>query len=357
MGKNKSSEEPKETQPTTTSTSKPSRFGSPLQFIMNLLLLIMLTAPFIVLCYITAKGPGLERKILPPATAMLVRAIAEIVRDKLHLNCKLGEICTAYMRRPLLEDGESSSAVWDRARYLMKNFFQGVHESNPNAQVNYMWEEPLVVYFDNVLTEEEIDTMVTAADPKFTKSMVVDEDGKAYEDTTRTSDTAWLYTSENPTFERIVKKVTALAGFPSENAEPIGINRYQPSQFFNPHYDYLQEYQLISPDPRRPACQRAITALIYLSDVEAGGETMFARDRQMDGTFAYDEENDNHLAVTPKKGRVLIWYDMHPYTEKIDDRTLHGGSPVKEGTKIAATIFIRNCSQVGLYASEQKQEL
>lgn len=252
--------------------------------------------------------------------------------------CALGEICNDNQTRPLLSDGRISQAVWDRSRYLMKTNF-----ARDSGKVSYVWKEPLVVYYDDVLSEDDISYLIETATPRFQRSRVAGPDGKPIPDSTRTSDTAWILMSEGDKVQSIAGRVSALAGFDKGHAEDIGINRYQRSQYFKPHFDYMQEDQLAY-DKRFENCQRAATALIYLSDVEEGGETIFIRSRNSPN-YDYDPNNPDHLAVKPKRGRVLIWYDMHPFTETIDDRTLHAGSPVVIGTKIAATIFLRNCTR------------
>lgn len=209
------------------------------------------------------------------------------------------------------------------------------------------------MYYDNVLTEDDVRLLIDTAIPRFEKSRVVAVDGSVQEDVSRTSESAWIYFSERPQLADIGRKVVALTGFPFTHAEAISVNRYSKTQYFNPHYDFLDE-DVLRTDHMFPNCQRAATVLIYLSDVASGGESVFVRKGALDGRFKYDHMNEDHVAVRPKRGRVLIWYDMYPWSEEVDLRTLHGGAPVKEGVKIAATIFVRNCSSL---ESRQKEEL
>lgn len=123
------------------------------------------------------------------------------------------------------------------------------------------------------------------------------------------------------------------------------MNRYRKGQYFSLHHDYMNEAGVREDMMFPRGCQRAATVLAYLSDVESGGETVFIRDENYDYKSEIDEKNPDHLVVKPKKGRVLVWFDMHPNRERVDERTLHGGQPVMKGEKIAATIFIRNCSK------------
>lgn len=73
---------------------------------------------------------------------------------------------------------------------------------------------------------------------------------------------------------------------------------------------------------------------------------MFIRNLDYDYKSDPDPTNPDHLIVKPKKGRVLIWFDMHPNTEKVDHRTLHGGQPVVKGQKsgsfsVAVIVIVR----------------
>jgi prolyl 4-hydroxylase len=71
--------------------------------------------------------------------------------------------------------------------------------------------------------------------------------------------------------------------------------------------------------------QRSWTAMIYLSPVEAGGETHFPRCEFM---------------VPPVEGMVLIWNNMaadgapNPFS-------LHAARPVEQGTKYVVTKWFR----------------
>lgn len=290
---------------------------------------------------------------------------ADIVRQALRMTpraCKLGELCVEGAERPLLESGTKSNAIWDLPRSLMRDSFREVLKTVPGAKISFLWKEPLVVYYDDILTEEEISLMIRTVEPRFSKSMIVGADGKAQPDPSRTSDTAWVYQSESPAVTDLVRKLAKLAGFSgTDNAEHIAVNRYREGQLFKPHYDYLPEDRL-GGYTEFPNCQRAATVLMYLSDVEKGGESLFIRDESNTGDFVYDPSNSNQLSVKPKRGRVLVWFDMHPFTERIDSRTLHGGSPVIEGEKLAATVFLRNCTRATTFkrtapAEESKEDL
>lgn len=263
--------------------------------------------------------------------------------------CKLGDICDPAQKRPTLSDGRMSHSVWDAPRKHVDTRFENVKQLHPDINVTYLWEDPVVVYFDNAISQAEIDLILGIATPRFTPSTTVLADGTSVADSSRTSDTAWVFfDTYDPEVLPVVERLASLAGFASNNVESLGVNRYRKSQYFNFHHDYIGDNGLVG-DPAFPdVCERAATVLAYLSDVEEGGETVFVRDPNFD-YGEIDESNPDHLVVKPKKGRVLVWFDMHPYRELVDDRTLHAGRPVVDGEKIAATVFIRNCTRTGRY--------
>lgn len=262
--------------------------------------------------------------------------------------CKLGTICMPGQPRPYLNDGSESRAIWDTARYYMETRFErGLQSAKPGATVSFLSEEPVVVYFDGVLDDDEIDLMIKSAEPLFTRSRVVSEDGALVEDSTRTSSTAWLSIEDNPRFAGIVEKCASLIGFSAEQSEDISVNKYEKPPGVDVGGQYRAHHDFFVDDAslrhfKFDMCQRAATVLIYLTDTVRGGETLFLRD----GNFAseYEPENPTHIRVTPKRGRVLAWFDCHPGSEKPDFSTLHAGLPIEEGVKLAATLFIRNCT-------------
>jgi hypothetical protein len=67
------------------------------------------------------------------------------------------------------------------------------------------------------------------------------------------------------------------------------------------------------------------TVFSYLADVALGGETDFPL---------------LGVRIQPKQGRVVHFHNLHA-NGMPDDRTLHAGMPVLEGTKWLATLWTR----------------
>ena len=93
----------------------------------------------------------------------------------------------------------------------------------------------------------------------------------------------------------------------------------QVGQYYKLHHDYLGGTQKLLAGPR------ALSVLLYLSDVEEGGETIFP---------------ELKLSVEPRAGRLVLWpdtLDAEPLVK--DQRTRHAAAPVIRGEKYAANLW------------------
>lgn len=187
---------------------------------------------------------------------------------------------------------------------------------------------PCVIVFDNVLSEAECDGLIALAREKVRRSTVVNDDDATSEGVVhaaRTSANTFLANGHDPLLDRVNARLATLMGQPATHAEPLQVLRYQPGEEYQPHFDYFAADTAGASRHLKHGGQRVSTLVLYLTDVEAGGETVFP---------------EAGLSVTPRKGSG-VYFEYANSTGQLDPRTLHGGAPVLRGEKWAATKWFR----------------
>ncbi|XP_031262683.1 probable prolyl 4-hydroxylase 10 [Pistacia vera] len=200
--------------------------------------------------------------------------------------------------------------------------------------------EPRAFVYHNFLTEEECKYLINLAKPHMQKSTVVDSaTGKSTDSRVRTSSGTFLARGRDKIIRDIEKRISDFTFIPVEHGEGLQILHYEPGQKYEPHYDYfMDEFNT------RNGGQRMATVLMYLSDVEEGGETVFpAAKGNISAVPWWNELSEcgkKGLSVKPKMGDALLFWSMKP-DASLDSSSLHGGCPVIKGNKWSSTKWIR----------------
>jgi prolyl 4-hydroxylase len=183
---------------------------------------------------------------------------------------------------------------------------------------------PRVIVFGDLLSGDECDELIELATPRLARSLTVaTKTGGEEVNADRTSNGMFFQRGENELVRRIEERIGRLVNWPVENGEGLQILHYTPGTEYKPHYDYFDPVEPGTPTILRRGGQRVATIVMYLSEPEKGGGTVFP---------------DIHMEVSPKRGNAVFFsYDRpHPST-----KTLHGGSPVIAGEKWIATKWLR----------------
>lgn len=198
----------------------------------------------------------------------------------------------------------------------------------PDREVELLFvlKQPQVILLGNVLSMEECDAIVAHCGTRYTRSTVTGEaDGASVVHEGRTSEMAFIQRGEAEVAERIERRLAALAHWPAECGEPFQLQKYGSTQEYRPHFDWLDPDSSGHRSHLQRGGQRLATFILYLSDVEQGGGTVFP---------------GIGLEVFPKKGNAL-WFLNTDANHQPDRQTLHGGAPVVSGTKIIANKWLR----------------
>lgn len=186
-------------------------------------------------------------------------------------------------------------------------------------------EKPCVVTYLNVLSAEECDRLIALSKPKLKTSTTIDNktgEAKAHEH--RSSRGTFFALRENDFIRELDERLAGIMNLPVENSEGLQILNYQVGGEYRPHFDYFPPEHPGSSLHIEKGGQRVATLILYLNDVEEGGETILP---------------EVNLKIAPIKGSALYFSYFHQ--GKVDPMTLHGGCPVMAGEKWIATKWIR----------------
>eukprot|EP00803_Ostreobium_quekettii_P011081 evm.model.scf_170.5 EVM.evm.TU.scf_170.5 scf_170:99888-110092(-) len=199
---------------------------------------------------------------------------------------------------------------------------------------------PRAFLYHSFMTDEECEHFIQLGAPQMKRSLVVSSSGDNGEVSDyRSSYGTFLNRMQDPILTRVERRLSEWTHLPMINQEDVQILRYGHGQNYKPHMDVL----VVDDDDGR----RQATVLVYLSDVEAGGETAFPNTRRHHWVDPGNVERmgkvsdcaAGHVAAKPKKGDALLFYSLKPNGAE-DFMSEHTGCPVENGTKWTATIWI-----------------
>uniref|UniRef100_H3AP05 procollagen-proline 4-dioxygenase n=1 Tax=Latimeria chalumnae TaxID=7897 RepID=H3AP05_LATCH len=191
------------------------------------------------------------------------------------------------------------------------------------------WDSPHIVRYHQVLSDEEINRIKELAKPRLARATVRDpKTGVLTVANYRVSKSAWLDDDEDPVIARVNQRISDITGLSTKTAELLQVANYGVGGQYEPHYDFSRKEE-------RDAFKslgtgnRMATFLNYMSDVEAGGATVFP---------------DFGAAIWPKKGTAVFWYNLFRSGEG-DYRTRHAACPVLVGSKWVSNKWIHERGQ------------
>jgi prolyl 4-hydroxylase len=187
-------------------------------------------------------------------------------------------------------------------------------------------EKPQVIVFNNVLTFDECDQLIERSRNKMQRSTTVNPvTGEHDVIDRRTSDGTYFDRCEDEFITRIDVRVSKLMGWPVTHGEGLQILHYNLGGEYKPHFDYFPPNEAGSTKHMSVGGQRVSTMVVYLNDVDKGGETIFPQ---------------AGLSISPQKGSA-VYFRYCNAKGQIDPMTLHGGAPVLAGEKWVMTKWMR----------------
>eukprot|EP01089_Gocevia_fonbrunei_P003066 TRINITY_DN1292_c0_g1_i3.p1 TRINITY_DN1292_c0_g1~~TRINITY_DN1292_c0_g1_i3.p1 ORF type:complete len:321 (+),score=44.29 TRINITY_DN1292_c0_g1_i3:274-1236(+) len=228
----------------------------------------------------------------------------------------------------------------------------------PNLYLQTLSLSPRVFLIDNLLTSTECETLINMAKPLMSSSELHSSSNSTDtlgNSTYRTSSTGWLPPKTQPVIniEKRIANILQIPYFDMINSpktkidENFQVIHYLPYQHYHGHLDLLSKSRYQNSKDIQEGCNRLLTLLIYLNDVESGGETIFYYGNRTSPVEAQEKLTcGDGLKVQPKRGSAVLFYNMlaedNINNPKFDDKTLHGGCDVVNGEKWAINKWIWN---------------
>ncbi|XP_070207382.1 prolyl 4-hydroxylase subunit alpha-3-like isoform X1 [Littorina saxatilis] len=189
---------------------------------------------------------------------------------------------------------------------------------------------PFVSLFYNIVHDTEIDNIKQFVKGRMFRGQVGQgKDAKTAK--IRTSDLGWVHDRELETTKTVSQRVKVITGLEVDQRAPLGPSSAEAMQVVNyglgGHYDaHMDPFENPSTcGMLKQSGNRIATFLMYLTDVEKGGSTVFL---------------NSAISVSPIKGMALFWYNYAPAMEEEDKLTKHAGCPVLIGQKWIANKWL-----------------
>ena len=128
-----------------------------------------------------------------------------------------------------------------------------------------------------------------------------------------------------PLVGEVDRKIREVVGIQEELGETIQGQRYAVGQQFKPHFDFFFPTEPYWPHVEQSGGQRTWTAMLFLNEPEAGGQTIFT---------------EAGVSVRPRTGNLLVWNNLTAEGE-LNQKSMHTGSPVAAGNKYVLTKWYR----------------
>jgi len=175
---------------------------------------------------------------------------------------------------------------------------------------------------DNFLSPEECSSLIEIGRASLRPSTVTNP---AAGSDFRTSETCDIGIIKNPLIQAVSERISSATGISQEYAEVMQMQKYSVGHEFKSHTDYFEPNTQEYIEHASVRGNRTWTCMIYLNQVEQGGETLFSAINEL---------------ITPKMGRAVIWNNL-TLDGNVNPKTIHAGLPIVQGEKFILTTWFR----------------
>ncbi|XP_067948072.1 prolyl 4-hydroxylase subunit alpha-1-like [Watersipora subatra] len=186
------------------------------------------------------------------------------------------------------------------------------------VKVEELYKSPDILLYHDVISDGEIEMVKNLSTPILKRATVNDPNtGRLIYSSYRVSRSSWLYDRYHEAIVTITKRISAITNLDMTSAEGLQVVNYGIGGQYEPHYDHSRDGVDGFPVTQG---NRVATWIYYMSDVSAGGYTVFTK---------------VGVKVPPIKGAAAFWWNLKRNGNG-DSMTKHAGCPVLSGSKWVA---------------------
>ncbi|MDC0072861.1 2OG-Fe(II) oxygenase [Gammaproteobacteria bacterium] len=219
-------------------------------------------------------------------------------------------------------------SLYEEYKIIKKRLTDEIHLESSISTIavdkSYKLDTPLAEIYciNNFLNKNECEELIRIIKKRLKPSTIATS-GIEEDKNFRTSRTCDMGNLDNPLIKEIDKRICEFIGIDQKFSEMIQGQYYEVGEEFKSHTDFFEKDQMQNFTKKNG--QRTFTFMVYLNDVEEGGETEFI--------------NLNRV-FTPKQGTALCWNNL---TSKGlgNHNTMHQAHPIKKGNKALITKWFR----------------
>jgi len=183
---------------------------------------------------------------------------------------------------------------------------------------------------ENFLSDQDCNQLIEMISTGLRPSTVADNGDTCLVNSYRTSKTSDLNYFRDPFYLSIDKKIANLLDLEPFFGETMQAQKYEVGEYYKEHYDFFSPFNHEFKTYCEWMGQRTWTTMIYLNDVEYGGETYFKY---------------LNLKIKPKKGLLIAWNNL--YSNGFPNyKTMHEALPPIKGSKYIITKWWRSWSLI-----------
>ncbi|XP_033757090.1 prolyl 4-hydroxylase subunit alpha-1-like isoform X1 [Pecten maximus] len=239
--------------------------------------------------------------------------------------------------------GEDTHMYKHRHRLVCRYFTNNMHPLLILCpmRLEEIYLDPYLIFFHQAVSDYEISVIKELATPRLGRATVHNaKTGQLETATYRISKSAWLKDDDDLVISRVNRRIEAATGLNMATAEDLQIANYGLGGHYEPHFDFARKEEKHAFKSLGTG-NRIATWLTYMSDVEAGGATVFPY---------------IGVKIFPEKGGAAFWYNLYKNGEGIYN-TRHAACPVLVGTKWVSNKWIHERGQefrrrCGLYPDD-----